>query len=324
MQRAECGMRKTSDAERGRRGDAGNCGEITASPLPRVPASSSRLPASDFARSGFTLLEILLALGLTVLLLGTICSAINLYAKYATAGRDETERLRLARALLQKMEIDIRSIVFRDPAWEGTDEESSGEEEGDESAVEIIDTADAYTGNSVGLFGDSQTLVLHVSKPLRGLDYSSLLESEDIPRQSSDLQSVAYFLAVSGASGLQGVIGNLADDEKAVAAGSGTQGLARLEGDRLAMNLADQQADLGALAANTSVLAKEVNFLQFRYFDGLEWFDVWDSTVAEELPQAVEIILGFRSAEDPETRTHQYRLVVSLPLSEPFPPELGL
>jgi hypothetical protein len=224
------------------------------------------------------------------------------------------------------MEVDIRSIVFREPEWEETEDESS-EEESDESGetiTEVIDTADAYTGSSVGLFGDSQTLVLHVSKPLRSLSYSMLLESEGVSGQSSDLQSVAYFLAVSGATGLQGLVGDLAADGDSLAGGSGMQGLARLEGDRLTMNLADERADFESLAANTTVLAEEVSLLQFRYFDGLEWFDVWDSTTAEQLPQAVEIILGFGSAEDPEMCSHQYRFVVALPLSEPFPPELGL
>ena len=99
MQSAECGVRKNNEGARGRGGDAGKCAEIAVSPLPRVSASWFRRPTSDFARSAFTLLEILLALGLTALLLGAIFSAITLYAKLATAGRDETERLRLARIL---------------------------------------------------------------------------------------------------------------------------------------------------------------------------------------------------------------------------------
>ena len=63
-------MRKNNDAERGRRGDAGNCGEIAASPLPRVSASSSRLPTSDFVRNGYTLLEMLLVLVVLVAVAG--------------------------------------------------------------------------------------------------------------------------------------------------------------------------------------------------------------------------------------------------------------
>ncbi len=288
----------------------------------------SRFFRTPFRRA-FTLLEILLALGLTVLLVGAICSAIELYAKYSTAGRDETERSQLARALLRKIEIDIRSIVFHDPQQDEANAETTAEngenDEEDETTIEVIDPAEAYTGTSVGLFGDTQTLVLHISVPSRDLNYSSLLEGENVRERTSDLQSVAYFLAVSGASGLQGTVGNLAVGGNAsAAADSGTQGLARLEGDRLAMELADEQADLDSLAANTTILAEEVDFLQFRYFDGLDWLETWDSTAAGQLPQAVEIVIGLRSAEDAdvETSTHQYRLVVSLPLSEPFPPEL--
>lgn len=46
-------------------------------------------------------------------------------------------------------------------------------------------------------------------------------------------------------------------------------------------------------------VAPEVSQLQFRYYDGLEWFDSWDSEARQGLPLAVEIALVFeRDARD--------------------------
>ena len=40
-------------------------------------------------------------------------------------------------------------------------------------------------------------------------------------------------------------------------------------------------------------MAPEVSLLEFRYFDGFDWFDSWDSALYGELPKAVEIALEF-------------------------------
>lgn len=63
-------MRKNSDTQRGRRGDAPECGGIAASPLPRVPAFCYRLPASDCVRTGYTLLEMVLVMAVLLAVAG--------------------------------------------------------------------------------------------------------------------------------------------------------------------------------------------------------------------------------------------------------------
>lgn len=74
-------------------------------------------------RSAFTLLETILALSLSALLLGAIYAAIDQSWRTAASGREEMERAQLARALIHKIEIDIRAITFvPPPPVEETDE----------------------------------------------------------------------------------------------------------------------------------------------------------------------------------------------------------
>ena len=120
----------------------------------------------------------------------------------------------------------------------------------------------------------------------------------------------------------------------------GVHGLARLEGDRLAVTMADQAGQLAELAQATELVAAEVNYIQFYYFDGLSWWDTWDSVSMGGLPLAVEVTIGFgpqpedAMAAAPTTTTattaselaatleieETYRLVIALPIAEPYVP----
>jgi prepilin-type N-terminal cleavage/methylation domain-containing protein len=187
-------------------------------------------------RRAFTLLEVLFALALSLMLFTAILSAVEMYRQVSTAGRDDVKQAQLSRAILRTMEIDIRSVVYRDPPDEEEDATAdSGEEaSAEEEEVETVDAAEVFSGESIGIFGDATTLVIHVGRPPRKLE--SLLPIEP----ASDLKSIAYFLATPGAEGLQGAAGSLLDST-----GSGAvQGLARLEGDRLAVEFADSSADI--------------------------------------------------------------------------------
>ncbi len=75
----------------------------------------TRKPAKSIPRrhrrDGFTLLEILLALAVSVVLLVAIATAIDLYRRMTIAGQDQIGEARLVRAVLHKIEADIRSVV---------------------------------------------------------------------------------------------------------------------------------------------------------------------------------------------------------------------
>jgi len=279
--------------------------------------------------SGFTLLEVLLALGLSLILLVAVYGALDLFYRYSRIGQEEMERSQVARALLNRMAVDIRSVIYKSDQQEEDQEGNSDSVtvEEDSITVEVIDPAESYAAESVGVFGNAETLVLHISRPRLDQMYAS---DDGTSIGSSDLQSVSYFLAGSeGSSSLQELVALQASNDSTASPGDMT-GLARMQGDRLAMNLADEQGDLESMAAQTQLLAEEVESLQFQYFDGLEWVDEWDSVAFESLPLAISITLGFRPPDESVSllfsgavspSTDVYRLLVALPIAEPVEEE---
>jgi Tfp pilus assembly protein PilX len=304
-------------------------------------------------RRGFTLIEVLLALGLTILVLAAVTSSMMTYGRLTTLGKAESERTRLAQAVLRKMERDIRSVCFRPPRLDRgatAGEAAAGQQAATQTPTQggsgtatqqmptntggtatAADPASAASGSPIGMFGDSTTLVLHVSRPSRDLNYVPLTTTLSPGGRTSDLLSVTWFLAVANAGGVQGAAGNLASGGSILASReSGAQGLGRIEADRLAMELADAAGDTAGMADAAEIVAPEVNQLEFRYFDGVAWQTEWDSSVYGGLPRAVEILVGFRDADEKKSASTEmlsrlgveessqvYRLVVALPLAAP-------
>lgn len=316
--------------------------------LSRV-APKRRSAAPRRAGGGFTLLEVLTALGLSVLLATAIYGAVAIYLRVSSGDQGELERSRLVRALLRQMTLDLQSVVFRaEEQTESTSESSSesssasssssgssgasGSTSGETQTIEIASVEETVQSTSLGLIGDAQKLTVHVSRPARGMNYQPVLSAGGVNVRTSDLQSITYFLANPSAGGLEGAVGQRAASGQPTA--SGPQGLARLVGDRMAIEYADIERDVETLAQAAEIIAPEVISLQFRYFDGLSWLAEWDSVSAQRLPNAVEITLGLRrliseeeqrarpfdaevraaASEVIETRRH----VVALPLAEPY------
>lgn len=139
---------------------------------------------------------------------------------------------------------------------------------------------------------------------------------------SSDLRVVTYQLATQGVAITAPGIGG--------GSSSTLQGLVRTEGDRLATQLSE---DKGASPTSLSLpqsLAPEVANVQFRFFDGVTWYTVWDSEEAGRLPRAVEVTITFMPPQTkvgPALRvavsqsTNTFRSVVLIPVSDPLPAE---
>ena len=285
---------------------------------------------------GFTLLEILLALSLTVALLAAVYAALDLHYKFVMSGREDVKRAQLARSLLKEIATDIRCVVYAPeeeeeaPPSEADSESETGDNtsglitddgsgsDTDLESIEVADPADAFAGGGVGVVGNATSLVLHISRPSRTQMISRGADDGEPPPVQSDLQSVSYFLAGEDGGTLQEMVADQI--------GSDVEGLARMSGDRLAMDLADANGDLQSLAARTRMLAEEVDFLQFQYLDGPDVLDEWDSKAYGRLPSAIVIEIGFRAPEATDNMltqkvvsamTEKYRLVVHLPLANP-------
>ena len=295
-------------------------------------------PTSRSAHAGFTLLEILIAMALTTVLLGSIYGSLDLYWRTQDTGRAEMQRSQLARAILKQIAQDLRSVVFIPPEPETEDSEDTEEsdEESTESVPLEVDSTTAMAVNDLAFYGDTQTLIIQISRPTRNLNYALSITTAGPESRVSDLQKVSYFLADPDAGGLQAEVASRAEaqaaltlsyDESRLNVGS-IQGLARLQQDKFLVDVADDQGDLSGLADMTQLMAPEVNYLQFSYLDGQDVYETWDTETYGRLPAAVEIVIGFREEQDATSNNplagyggnpvYTYRLVVALPTSQPY------
>ena len=322
---------------------------------------------------GFTLLEMVLALGLSSLLLVALYTALQMHWSSSALGQVEMERSQVARALFRRIETDLRSVVFRDnPLSSSTDDDSSssssdtssssstsgstgstsgssgsssggttgssgssgtGTSSTSGSSSSSTTTTDTYSTQKTGVFGDSQNLVVHLSLPSRASTLSAAAQSTANGSVSgtsgfsgSDLQSVMYFLAGSSSSVAQQLSGSLTS-----ATGQAT-GLARLQGDRMAMQAADESGDMSSMASGAQLLAPEVASIEFEYFDGVSWSTSWDSATSNSLPNAVRITIDFHPpvatsgwySRPVSASTDRFQHTVALPLAQPYVPSDSL
>ncbi len=294
----------------------------------RRPAPSAEVrrpaPSACFASDvrGFTLLEVLLAVGLTTLLMAALYTAMSVYWTTATESYDEIERAQIARAVLRQMARDIQSCTF-------VEEELSTSEE-EENETDDVDPDTAMASYTNGLFGSDTDLVLYISRPDRDQEYISAQELMLPSDRSSDALVVRYLMAQEGGSSLGGEFAA----SNATFAGP-SEGLARMQGDLIGLSTAINQGDMNLQLAATELLAPEVAALSFKYFDGVDYLTEWDSTAQNAMPLAIIIELTLTVIQDENDDRNLaetvgalqdtiHRLVVPIPVSTPYVGETAL
>jgi type II secretory pathway pseudopilin PulG len=263
-------------------------------------------------RSAFTLLEVVLALGLAVMVMELVGSQIYTTLKLVDQGRRKTEKEQLARAILQKIAADIRATVRYEPfdstgvsgastsssstSSSATDPTStpssqstnstSSSQSGNSSSSSSTDSSSSSTASTAvqypGLYGDQGGLQIDVARIPRVDEYNT--NATDPTTQSSTvtaLRTVTYYL-----------IGSTPTTSSLTGTPTGTDmtsGLVRCEMDRAAALNASQQGDTTQRDATAASIAPEVADMQFSYFDGTTWNDTWDTTQNGGLPQAISV-----------------------------------
>lgn len=227
-----------------------------------MTCSGTRSMTGYTRRRALTLLEVVLASGLLMMFMGTV---FWFYASSLETSEDGIARTRdtqLARVIMARMAAEIR--------------QSSGH----------------TTGFGPGLVGfeDSisvNTLVL----PDRIVTRRQDITDQQIAAQF-DLQEVRYYIAWDEE--------NLDDEGNPRSLGlvrkvSKTFNRAVIVRD----DLADDGVEAEAVAVKEEMYAPEIKFLQFKYFDGANWWDDWQLAQGNSLPMMVRITLGF-TPEPPE------------------------
>lgn len=278
-------------------------------------------------RRGMSLLEVVLASGLCVLLMLAVYSAMDQAYRLSSTGKDDLQRMQLARAIVRRLELDVRSVTYSTPVvtvdpnsalWDVTgepeDDSSTNSTTGNETGMTVQSPIDELLNGSVGLIGTATRLELHVSRPRRELSFGPLIDGAAATTRVSDLRSVIYDFQGSGSSAL-------VDPN-----GQPLVGLIRTEGDRMAVLDIEASGGAGELMTVPQALAPEATSVLFRYFDGTTWYEEWDTPTLGMLPRAVEISFQFEptsaamlggTAAAVAAGTTQFRFVISLPTADP-------
>ena len=334
-------------------------------PRPAAPAVSVEAAVVSTAthkrclrgrRVGLTLVELMLALGLSVLVMFAISSAIFVHLRMLDAKQTYVEEAQLARAVLRMIADDLRrTIHYRIADLSATEDliseslsdvpggDLSAEDGGgiaepppmEETEPNTDNLADSETAPvAPGLYGNYSEIMIDISRLPRDDEYPSLQSANavitDLP---SDIKTVTYYIGPDPKAGINPV----------VAANQGALvGLVRRELDRSVNRLALE----GGLASDVlstagQLVAPEILAIEFQYYDGFQMLPEWDSTLMEGLPVAVDIRLTIASEAPDETSVDPtsgdpyagqtingrliregvvYHLLVPLPTAEPTMP----
>jgi hypothetical protein len=242
---------------------------------------------------------VLLALGIATLLLAGLYVSMDVQLSLADAGRERVDEASLARALLTRIAADVSPGIspIRATSTNSTSNNSSttpntGTSTDSSSATTATTNLNAVTPFNGGVSGDVDRLTLFISRApgaSRGTVDADNMPNGGLP----DIRRVTYWHA-------------------------GDLGLARQEIGRVTANDDSSQLPPDVPDEASFVIATEVDFIEFHYFDGNDWVDSWDGTTAGPdgttpmgPPHAVKIIIGIRSP-GPGNKVRKYTHVIAI------------
>ena len=305
-------------------------------PINNGPTRSPRVPRFEKkrARAGYTLLELLLALGLSVAVLAAVASGIQVYLVALTKQQAMVEQKQVARALLAMIGNDLRAgIQYKATDYSGLDNliqtqtmmltgGAAAEEEEEEPESLIVEEEVSFRPT---MLGSSNVLMIDISRLPRLDQYNPLVATaEDEVQSPSDIKSLSYFVSLS-----EGGVESAIEFQPNKAPG----GLYRREIDRAVAEYRGETDLMLAPDEFTRLIANEVVDISFQYFDGEEWQSEWDSIENGGFPVAIEVnimIDPVRSASGSQDYTMDqsdpdemqiFRTVVDLPVAEPIESE---
>jgi prepilin-type N-terminal cleavage/methylation domain-containing protein len=264
-------------------------------------------------RTGFTLLEVVLATAIAVLLLGALYVAVDMQLGYSQMSRDLVDESTLSRSLFTRMDNDASQVIgLPDPAryrfQNGMDtpdiasssnggapggmgnnspggatgntpasSSSTNQNGSDASAAASSSGALSSFGDSTAISDGNGTTKIVLPFGVEGDSQTLHLFVGNLPREI--FASGHSFADISSGAYSPPTVGDVRRISYWLAGGEGSPaGLARQDvpvstGDDALENLPPGLDNEGSY-----IIADEVRGLSFQYFDGQQWWDTWDST----------------------------------------------
>ncbi|HUW81387.1 MAG TPA: hypothetical protein VMZ31_01170 [Phycisphaerae bacterium] len=219
-------------------------------------------------RRGLTLLEMLLAMGLMVVVMGVVQMFYVGSLRTADEGEALCRDVVLAQAALRRIAEDIRSCSGFLAAY------------------------------GPGIAGDAHFMVLHtVRLPDKALFEDRSIRDEPLPAEC-DITKIQYYVAEDEEEMVE-----LEDGTEQLL----VYGLVRWEQNTLHQPVLVERDDgqFEDERFDVELWADEIKYLGFRYFDGVEWVLTWEAGPGNSLPQAVEVTVGFTPVTEEQLKLEE-------------------
>jgi len=285
----------------------------------------------------FTLIEVLLALLLMSVVLLMIAFAIDSNMRLLDSARTEVEETQLARALLEKIARDVRSVVVAKPKenlavdtsifssmWDSygidpsllaqsgvADFSSSDTSSETETTTDLTEVPESGTviGTMPGIYGSIDWIQIDTGRLPRGETFRTnmvLAEGTLLGDRSSPTKTAFYYLGAE-----TGMLSAAESTEERISSSLGLPldrfgvqyGLYRRLRDRDICKFAAENGLDYEFEQYDEALAPEVEGIEFYYYDSEneEWLDYWDMDEIGSLPSAIRVILHLRKKLTPRS-----------------------
>lgn len=265
-------------------------------------------------RRGFTLIEVMLALGIFGIVAITLYGTFSRTLRSKALAEERAEVVRVGRAAVGRMADEIASAYYpRNLSGTAIFRVLPGGS--DDAPLDAL-VFTALSARPAGLEGratDQRMLAYFFAR-----DRSGLRGERRTGTRSADASGASGSASASSAldHGRQGNVDLLADDADDFFAAFGPTPVPPLgtTPHRLLRREATMIERRALDEARASVFVDAVASLSFRFYDGREWVDLWDSEEANaRLPRAVRIDLALY---DTAGEIHHFTTAVDLPLSD--------
>lgn len=237
-------------------------------------------------RRALTLLEVIISLGLIAALVGAMLTFFWQVIDVRDAATEAADRMQIARQVLSRIEAELRGCVGFEEFGFPIEQPIVEEELLDEA--EEIEREAIPAGTVPLLIGDRRNITFLTARLPAEHQYQFLREDDYVPPAQHDLTQVSYWLWVDPEE---------TDEDGEPIIG----GIIRTEKKTLNQFLVefDDPLDL-----RNDLWSHELGYLEFRYFDGVEWDVKWDVTEGNSLPQLIQVTVGFKpcTADELENR----------------------
>ncbi|MFQ5804872.1 MAG: type II secretion system protein J [Phycisphaerae bacterium] len=238
-------------------------------------------------RHALTLLEVIVAIGLIAMLLGAMLTFFWQVIEVRDTTAEAAERMQIARQVLTRIAAELRGCLGHEELGFPIEQPLVEEEFLDE--FDEIEEAPVLAEQQVPLLVGNRRHITFLTTTLPAEhQYDFFRESEDPPPAQHDLTQLSYWLWV--------------DPEETDENGDPIiGGIVRTEKKTLNQFLVDLEDPLDV---RNDLWSHELGYLEFRYFDGVEWSVTWNVTEGNSLPQLIQVTVGFKpcTADELENR----------------------